>query len=117
MEQEKKVFPVDTTDGFQYLDESDETMTVETKTYENGNVVKRVTLSDGRKAIVRELKAWETEEEASKFHQNNKTMVEMAIATIATKINDQPVIFEDIREMKAKDWNKIKYASALVNFL
>lgn len=111
------IFPKNTTDDFQYLDASDETMGVETKVYPNGNLVKRVTLKDGRKAIVRELAAWEIEEEASKYHNNDKNLVELAMATIATKIDDQKIAFEDLKFLKARDWNRIKYANALINFL
>jgi hypothetical protein len=113
--EEKKNYPFDTTDGYQYLDETDEVMLIETKRYENGSIVKRITLSDKRIAEVRELKGWEMEESA-KFHENKANQVTMGVAALCTKIDGKNVVFEDLKFMKGKDWNKIKYAAAELNF-
>jgi len=113
--EEKKNYPIDTTDGFYFQDEQDHSMGVETKKYENGNEVKRIVLSDGKVALVHEMKAWEMEE-SEKFHGNKPNQFTMAIATMCTKIDDKRVAFEDLKFMKSKDWLKIKYAVALINF-
>jgi hypothetical protein len=109
------IYPKPTTDDYCFLDETDEAMGVETKKYENGNEVKRVTLSSGKIAQVRELKAWEMEE-SSRLHQNDKEKITMAVAALSTTIDDVKVVYEELRQMKGKDWLKIKYAVALINF-
>jgi hypothetical protein len=111
----EQTYPKPTTDDFFFLDDTDEAMCVETKKYENGNEVKRITLSSGKVAVVRELKAWEIEE-SSRLHQNDKEKYIMAIAALATAIDNEKVIYEDLRQMKGKDWTKIKYAVASTNF-
>jgi urease accessory protein UreE len=113
---ENQNYPKQTTDGFSYNDEDDELMKIETNTYENGKQVKRVTLRDGRKAIIRMLKAWEMEE-SQRFHKNNQELLLIAVAAKAIKIDDKPVLFEDIKEMDAPDWVSIKGAVALLNFM
>lgn len=109
-------FPKATNDGFSFLNEEDETLGIETKTFENGSEVKRVFLKDGRAAVIRELKAWEMEE-SSRFHNNKQELMLMAIAAKATKIDDKNVAFEDIKYLRAKDWTAIKNAVSMVNFL
>lgn len=108
-------YPKQTSDGFSYLSEEDEALSIESKTHENGGRVKRVLLSDGKKAIIRVLKAWEVEE-TQRFHKNNQELMLMAIATKATKIDDKSVAFEDIKNLDAPDWISIKGAVALLNF-
>lgn len=111
----EQVFPLQTEDGFYYADQEDQAMGVETKKYDNGNEVMRIRLSDGRVALVRELKAWEVEE-SEKFHENKTKQVVMGLATLATKIDDKTCAFEDFKFMKGRDWVKIKYAVSLLNF-
>lgn len=108
-------YPLQTTDGFFFADDTDEAMGIESKVYENANEVRRIKLSTGKYAIVRELKAWEVEE-SSRLHQNEKEKYIMAIATIATTIDEQKITYEDLKFMKAKDWTKIKSAVAAINF-
>lgn len=111
----KKTYPIDLEDGYQFLDETDEAMGIASKKYENGNEVKRIKLSDGRIATVRELPAWEMEE-SEKFHENKANQVTMGVATMCTQIDGKNVAFEDLKFMKGKDWNKIKVACATLNF-
>ena len=115
IEQALPAYPKATSDGFSFLDEEDEVMKIETQTYENGNQAKRVTLKNGSKAVVRELKAWEIEE-TQRLHKNNQELMLMAIATKAIKIDDKSVAFEDIKNMRGSDWISIKGAVALINF-
>lgn len=114
--QDLPVFPKATSDGFSFLSEDDETMGVETQEYENGNLVKRVTLKKGNKAVVRELKAWEVEE-SQRFHKNNQELLFMAIAAKCVKIDDKNLAFEDVKNLRASDWVSIKAAVSLLNFL
>jgi len=116
MEQDQ-VFPKPTSDGFCYLNEEDELLGIESKTYENDKEVKRVILSKGRKAIIRELAAWEMEDTGKVVkNEKNGDGTLMAIAAAATTIDDKKIVFEDVKFMKAKDWTKIKTAVARLNF-
>jgi len=115
--QEVISYPKPTTDGFCYLNEEDEIVGIESKTYDNDKEVKRVILSKDRKAVVRELKAWEMED-TSKVLKNEKigdgTL--MAIAAAATTIDEKNIVYEDVKFMKAKDWSKLRTAVARLNF-
>lgn len=112
---QKPAFPKPTTDGFCFLDEDDELIGIESQTYENGNEVKRVMLKDGRHAVIRELKAWEMEE-TERFHKQNQELMFIAVATKAMKIDGKNVAFEDVKNMRAKDWTLVKGAVAKTNF-
>jgi uncharacterized protein YbjQ (UPF0145 family) len=109
------MYPKTTTDGFEYSDESEEALGIETKTYENGNLVKRVKLTDGRIAIIRELNGKDVEL-SSRIHGNDKDKVLMAMCSVATRINENAIVIEDLELMKAKDYQKIRIACALLNF-
>lgn len=113
--QTNEVFPKATTEGFEILNETDAALNIETKQYENGNTVKRIVLSDKRVAIVRELKGKDMDL-TSRIHRGDDTKFLMAMAVIATKLNDENVTIEDLEEMKGKDYNKIRIAVSQLNF-
>ena len=112
---EQANFPKNSTDEFQYLDESEEALGLETKTHENGHQVKRVKLSNGSVAIIRELNGKDVEF-TSRLHNNEKEKVIMSMTAVATKIDGQDIVIEDLEVMKAKDYNKLRMACALLNF-
>jgi len=112
---EMKTYPVQTSDGFYYEDDTDEGFKIETKVHENGNKVKRITLSDNRVCVARELKGSDMEK-ADRMHGNDQSKVITAMMSLAVKINDQPVVMEDLRELKARDYNAIKIAVSHLNF-
>ncbi len=103
-------------DGFYFEDETDESMQVMTKVYENENAIMKVLLRRGRIAIVRELTGDEILT-ASKPAGKDQAKVQPAIAAYATKIDDKPLLMEDLLAMKAKDYLKIMYASNALNFI
>lgn len=84
-------------------------------TYTNGHKVLLVTLSDGRIATIRELLA-EDSEKAARIAGNSAEKASLALSTIATTINGQTVVIEDMAKMKMKDYNKIAEANAELNF-
>jgi RNase P/RNase MRP subunit p29 len=113
--EKKKVYPIETTDGYVYTSESDEAFGIETKVYENGNETKRITLSDKRIAIVRELKGFEIES-ADRLHEHKQHLYLPALASLSVTIDGKPILMEDFQQTKGKDYNKIRTAVALLNF-
>lgn len=109
------VYPKPTSDGYFFENDTDEAMSIETTTHENGNQSKRIKLSDNRIAIVRELKGSEVEQ-TSRLHQGKEELAVMATATLATKINGEKVIMEELADMRGRDYNKIRTAVAQLNF-
>lgn len=93
----------------------DELMKVETISYPNGGKSKRAVLSDGRIAVSRRLKGHDMVE-ASKVAAGNQEKVQPAVAAIATKVNDQPIVIEQLLDMWGDDFNVIKYMSSDLNF-
>lgn len=100
---------------FFFENEEEKAMGIETATYPNGNIVKRVKLSDGREAIVRELtgKDMKRSDIIAGGKQENAIP---ALMSLSTKIDGFEIPMEDYDRMKAKDYAKIKFATTLLNF-
>ena len=95
--------------------ENDLALSIETKKYSNGNLVKRCFLSDGRVAICRELTGADCVE-SDKISQSKQELVYSAMMALSAKIDDKPVVLEDLLQMKAKDFNRIKIMTVTLNF-
>ncbi len=115
LQDNEQSYPKQTKDGYYYASTSDEVMGIETKIYENGNETKRITLSDKRIAIVRELKGYEIDK-ADRLHDNKGHLYLVALASLAVTIDNNPVLMEELQDMKAKDYTKIRTAVAMLNF-
>jgi len=113
---ETKVYPLATADGFFYDDESNEQYGIESKDYENGNMIRRCTLSDGSIAIIRELTGSEMGINVNRLSVGNKDLVQFAILSIATKFGEAGKTMEEIMQMKGKDYLKIQVANSQINF-
>jgi hypothetical protein len=112
----KKTYPTEVDEnGFFYEDEGFEALGILTKE-DNGNKVCKCTLSDGRTAIVRELTGAESKKAKATLGKS-MNMLEAAYAALATKIDGKEYPYQELLNMKAKDYNKIETASSILNFL
>ena len=120
----EKTFPTaPDEEGFFTESEYDDVLDIRTKVYENGNKVKKVPLSGGRTALVRELigrDSRKAKEIASTHSRKNGKEDEEdyadAVAALATKVEGQDIIFEDFLGYKMMDYTRIKHAAQSLNF-
>lgn len=114
------IYPTTTdADGFYYEDEVDEARDIQTKEYENGNLIKKVKLSRGKVAIVRELMSSDVSKAYQLAGAKNKEdrRVVAAMISLAVTIDEKPVMMEDVLDtMKAKDYMRLASANAALNF-
>lgn len=119
--QEEKKYPTQPdTDGFFYEDKDEEARGISTKIYDNNNPVKRVFLSDGRPAIVRRLKGRDIISAPNligNVKEAGQSAIMGAIAAMATKVDNVQLVYEDLLDYWASDYNKISQASLLINFI
>lgn len=101
-------------EGYYYQDKSDELMGIETRD-EEGGISKRVTLSNGKKATVRELLA-EDDIEIGRIIGKNEALRLPALLSKACLFDGKPMIAEDIQKIKLRDYTKLKMANSGVNF-
>jgi len=114
---EAKTYPTPpNSDGFFFEDETNEALKIESKTYENGKRVMRVTLSDGTVCMLRELSAREMEINVKRLCGDNKDHVEFAMVSVATKFGEEVKTIEEIMEMRSKDFINLKVANSQINF-
>jgi hypothetical protein len=88
---------------------------IETIEYPNGGKCKRATLSDGRVAVVRRLKGSD-KKSIDRITNGNSEDVQDAMAVVATKIGDQSIVIEDLREMWFDDSTLIDIMNGGLNF-
>jgi hypothetical protein len=104
-----------------FASETDTVMGIETAIYANGNQVKRFTLSDDRKVIVRELLGSDSILiDKQVMGENNPALREEkamnALYHYAVKIDDKQIPLEDFGKLRMKDYNKIKLSVQALNF-
>jgi hypothetical protein len=100
---------------FYFADKDDEVMGIETHVYPNGNMIKRLKLSNGKSAVIRELKGMDMTE-VEKLTDGDTSKVFPAIIAVATKIDGAGIVMEDVLQYKAKDYNRLKIAASALNF-
>jgi len=114
---EAKTYPTPpNSDGFFFEDETNEVMAIESQTYENGKEVRRVTLSDKRVAIVRQLTGKEMGTDVTRLIGKDQDNYQYAMVAVSTKIDDKGLTIEDVMEMLGKDYIKLQVANSQVNF-
>lgn len=114
---DEKLYPTPPdSDGFFYEDEENEALKIESQKYENGKEVRRVTLSDGKKAIVRQLTGSEMGTTVNRLIGNNKDDYQYAMVAVAAKIDDKGLMLEDVKDMLGKDYIKLQAANSQINF-
>lgn len=110
------LYPKATSDGFCFLDETDEALAIESNKNARGEQIKRLTINDGRMVVVRELKAWEAEQ-TRRLHKDKEDNVILAFATMSCLFDDKKITYEEMREFGNRDWTRIKTAVTQLNFL
>lgn len=97
-----------------YESDTDEVLGIETIIYENGGKCKRCTLSDGRVAQARRLKAKDAIA-IKRITGNEEDKYKNAVICESTTIDDKKIIIEDIDEMWHDDYIRMSSMS-LINF-
>lgn len=110
-------YPKPTSDGFFFEDSNFELLGIESKQYENGHEVRRVKMSNGGIAIVRELTGKESGLDVQRLSGGDKEEAQFAMIALSTTINGTPITMEDVKEMRGKDFNKLRVAMGQINFL
>ena len=109
--EEKEVFAKD----FHFASDNDKILGVETAIYNNGNEVRRITLSTGKVAVIRELSGEEMIN-VNKMLNGVADNYGPAIMHFSVKIDGQQIPMEDYPKMKGKDFNKINLQIMDLNF-
>jgi len=118
---EPVMFPTEPdSEGFFYEDAEEKEDNIRTKKYTNGRRSKFFELSDGRKAVVREMTGADSVE-ISKIQGNKKEgSAEDDYMPIvmwkSCKIDDKHIPMEDFKEMSFKDYNRILLVTTGLNF-
>lgn len=116
MEQLEKTFPTEKdVNGFFFESAEDEEMNIRTAVYENGSKVKQSVLSNGKTAVVRELKGKDSIQ-ISRLMGKDKERYSSASITLATKIDGMEYVIEDIENLKMKDYNLLVAMNSDLNF-
>lgn len=96
--------------------EADETMGIETFHYENGAITKRCKLKNGSVAVCNLLKG-KDRTNISRITGGDATKAQDAIIALATKINDKPIVIEDMDNLWFNDFTKIQMMATSINFM
>lgn len=96
--------------------EADETMGIETFHYDNGAITKRCKLKDGRVAVCHLLKG-KDRVNISRITGGDASKAQDAIVALATKINDKPIVIEDMDNMWFNDFTKVQMMATSINFM
>ena len=116
-------------EGYQFLSEEDEAMEIETRNDDDENVFKRVKLSKGRTAVIRELGPKEMKQamtmigkgQGGKPNTDNLPDAYVALSTTITDSKGEKWVFVmedlmDAKKFKGKDYGKLLAACTSINF-
>ena len=95
---------------------ADESMSIETFNYENGAITKRCKLKDGRLAVCHLLKG-KDRTNIARITGGDATKTQDAIVALATKINDKPIVIEDMDNLWFNDFTRIQMMATSINFM
>jgi hypothetical protein len=103
-------------EGFFFESDTDQSMQIYTKVYENGNKVKKVVLPFlGKTAVVRELLAKDTHV-ITRHMGGDQEKYNMACITVATTFDGDPLPIEVISVLKMKDYSRLLSMYQDINF-
>lgn len=123
MEQEVKYPTQPTTDGWYTENETDAAFEILTKEYENGSLVKKVTLKKGKlkgsEVIIRELKANDSDAVSRMVKGSKNVEQDYSRLTLfkASNLAELGLVVEDIADLAASDYNKLNVMNASLNFI
>lgn len=110
------VFPTEKdAEGFFFETEAEKELGISTIVYDNGNVTKKATLSNGSVAVVRTTFGRDNKEILRRINGDGEDYINGQIS-VATTIDGKPALFEDIQSMKSKDINKLAVCNQALNF-
>lgn len=112
-------------DGWYYESKDDETFEVLTKSYDNGNVIKKFALKKGKykgkEITVRELMGKDMdgiEKMIRGEKESERDGLYMKVAMFkASNINELGLTIEDVENLHAVDYNRLKITNATLNFM
>ncbi len=103
-------------DGFMYASEDEKSLGIQTKTYDNGSIVKKVKLPHSKRdALVRMLKAKESVE-VSRNMDKDPEKYQMAVITASTTLDGKKAIIEEVKELSFKDYQILMLMNNELNF-
>jgi phosphoribosylamine-glycine ligase len=102
-------------EGWFVNDEDEAQEKIQTRVYDNNNTVKRVTLSNGKIATVRETIGKDMKQ-ITMLMNKDQSKYQLAAITVATTIDGEKQTLEYFEAMKTKDLSKIMLMSAVLNF-
>lgn len=105
---------VNTEPTWKYETDDDKDLGIETQRYENGQIMKRVKLSDGRYAVARRLKGRDANS-VRRITAGDEGKYSEAIAVQCIKIDDKALVIEDLADMWMDDYQSIM-SIATINF-
>lgn len=113
----KVIYPTQAdSEGFFFESDTDESMQISTKIYENGNKIKKVILpTSGKVAIVRELLAKDTTL-ITRHMGGNQENYNMACITVSTTFDGGTLPIEIISSFKMKDYSRLLSMYQDINF-
>jgi len=95
--------------------EADAAMAIETCIYENGNISKRCTLSDGKVAICHRLKG-KDRTLIKRLAGDDKNKFEDALIAVSTKIDGKDIVMEDLDALWFNDAMQLQTMATTLNF-
>lgn len=105
---------------FSFANEIEKTLGIETAIHSDGTQVKRIQLSDGKQATVRELLGRDCmaiDKMIAISNDSDKESLYMnALFHYSVEIDNKKIPLEDFATLKMKDYSKIKVAVQALNF-
>lgn len=102
-------------EDWQYADKEEEILGIQTLQYENGSLVKRCTLSDGKVAKCRQLKG-KDRHMINRISAGERDKVQDAVIALSTQIDGKDIIIETLDDLKFVDYTKVSSMATTLNF-
>lgn len=99
---------------WKFENDDDKDSGIETKRYNNGQILKRAKLSDGRMAVARRLKGFDARE-IQKQIAGDAHKYQAAVMARCLTIDDKKVVIEDIEQLWLDDYTTV-VSIARINF-
>jgi hypothetical protein len=97
-------------------DETDDAMGIETFLHNDGGISKRCKLKDGRQVVCHSLKGKDSVN-IKRITGGDSSKVQDAVTALSTRIDDKPIVIEDLSELWFNDYTKVQMMCSSINFL